>query len=182
MSKLLKTIKLKATEPALISEASDVLTGYIDSDFKNYGLDKDTPAEEKTVELYKMIENGIFKQIFTQPEKQWMTQGQVIEFVKNHKEDLKTSYGYTFFLLKKNGVFFVAFAYLDGHGRPGVYVRRFDYDFVWGPEFGSQFVVLQLDSKTPSSETSESLTLGSLDSRIKELENQVESLRKFLVF
>lgn len=147
--KHLKTINLLTTKGTkTIAQASDVFTSYIDSDFKKWNLDvQDKPTKAVNLDVFEMDKNGTFKDIFTNPDKQVMTQEQIIYFCKNHKEELHKDW-YTFFLFKRVGVLFVACVSLDDLGRLGVRVDPFSYDRTWLAECPRRFVAPQLVSKT----------------------------------
>ncbi len=167
----LKTITLKATKGTqTIANAKDVFTGYIDSDFVNWKLDqKEKPTKAMKLAVCEMTENGTYKQIFTDPEKMWVTQDQVIEFVKSHKEDLQQSW-YTFFLIKRDSDFFVVGVSLYSVLRPGVHVRGFADACVWRAEYRRRFVLPQLALENSESVTlrpSETLTLESAIKMVK---------------
>lgn len=131
--KKLTTVQLRATT-GKETIADSNLFSYIDSDFKNWGLnipDKETKA--MNLDIVELTKDATFGQMFKNPEKQTMTQGQILEFVKNHKENLCQNW-YTFFLFKVGNKFFVAFVSLGDDGGLEVHVREFSYDYVWGGE------------------------------------------------
>src|SRR3990167_7255960 len=140
------TIKLGATKgDKFIKDANDVFTYYISLDFKNYTA-KQKPTKIVNIEVNEMDKDGTFKDLFPYPEKQAMTQSQIIEFVKNHKEELNKDYG-NFFLFKDKGDFSVAFVDVYG-GQPGAYVYPFSNDVVWNATYQHRVFSLQLDPKT----------------------------------
>lgn len=164
--KKLKQITLKKTEgKKLIKDASDVFTSWIDSDFKNYGLTQQESTQKAVIcDIYEMDSDATFKQLFTDPENQWMTQEEVIQFYTDHTDDLRQDGYGTFFLLKKDTDFFVAIVDFDGGGRLCVYVYKFSDGRVWDAEGRHRIVVPQRSLKTLESESlssSESLTLKS---------------------
>ncbi|MBP9802792.1 MAG: hypothetical protein KBD14_00585 [Candidatus Pacebacteria bacterium] len=121
----------------------------IDSDFKNYRANEKGIATPKTlVEVHEFVKNGKFAQIFgslnSDLDKLCLTQDQILNFIKNHKNWLrKDGYG-TFFLFKSGEKFFVAFVRVDSLGL-SVCVDRFDRDSVWDAERQSRFVTPQLE-------------------------------------
>ena len=131
--KLLKqNLKIKETSgKKLIKDAKGF--AWIDNDFVNYGASGiGKPAKEIKVNVYDMDKNVIFKEIFTNPEEMYLTQEQILEFIKNHKEYLRT-YGYaTFFLFKSGDEFFVARASFGDGSRLRLGVYRLLVDGVWG--------------------------------------------------
>lgn len=139
--KKLKTIKLPVCKPALISDATGVFSGWIDSDFTKYGLDSDSKAKEMSVDVYQLTTNMTFTDMFSLPETMWLTQGQIIEFCKNHQDEiLKTGYD-NFFLLKKNDNFFVADVAARDDGRLNVRVDSLEYDSVWCARYQCRVIV-----------------------------------------
>ena len=130
--KHLKTIQLSKTSGKdLISKSSKVFKSYIDSDFTNWGLNKtQSPTEEMNVDVLELAKDSTFKEMFTNPEKQVMTQSQIISFCQNHVQDLRQGYYETFFLIKVNGKYFVVRVSVDSGGLR-VRVGRFEDDYVW---------------------------------------------------
>lgn len=137
----LETIQLKKIDDKTIAGATDVFT-YIDPDFKKYTRLQDTTLSD-TAAVFEMERDATFAQIFTEPEKMYLSQEQIIEFCRNHKDKLQ-KYSYTFFLFKYNGNFFVADVYVYSDGLY-VNVRPLSYDFVWLAEYRHRFVLLQLN-------------------------------------
>src|SRR3990167_1164082 len=114
--KYLKTVKLEAIKgDKTISQAKDLFSGYISPTFNNLNI-KDNPTKAQKIDIFEIDRDGTFKDFFTQPEKQVMTQEQVIEFCKNHRDDLKQGGAANFFLLKKHNDFFVADVRVYGRG------------------------------------------------------------------
>ena len=121
----------------------------IDNDFKNYGANEKGIATKKmAVEVHELVKNGKFTQIFgslnSDLDKLCLTQDQILNFIKNHKNWLrKDGYG-TFFLFKSNGKFFVADVDVVSGGLR-VLVCHFGIDYVWSAEDRYRFVVPQLE-------------------------------------
>jgi hypothetical protein len=150
MKSLYKDIKIPVQKAKLIKDSK--LFSYIDSDFNNLtGLD--ATFNEQNFEVLEMDKDATFKEIFTQPEKMAMTQDQILSFVENHKDKLRTNGYATFFLLKNNEDFFVVFVYLYDDGRLEVYVSPFSYGSVWRAGGRHRVVVpqLTLESSDPES-------------------------------
>lgn len=169
----LKTITIPALKGDLtITEASDVFTGYIDSDFKNWKTDVlSEKTSEAKISIFDLTENKTFAQIFTDPEKMCMTQAQIIYFVKNHKDLLRTDGYATFFLFKVGNEVFVAGVYFYGGGRLGVDVLRFSRGDVWGAENRHRIVVPQLALESSETEPltpsySDFLTLERIEKKL----------------
>ncbi len=150
--KLLSTqpIMLDATDgTATIPNAGDVFTGYIDPDFKDWGADEaSSPTPEMKAVVHEMTQNATFKQMFdslsAETKKLCMTQSQIIEFVKAHREHLRTDGYATFFLFKSKGKFFVAYVSFVDRGRLKVRVRRFERGSAWYADVRPRVVVPQL--------------------------------------
>lgn len=157
--KKLKTIKLKATKSKNISQAEDVFTGYIDSDFKNLN-NKQKETKAQTVEILEVDKDSTFAQMFTLPKNQILTQSQIIEFCKTYKDDLRQNGYSTFFLFEENNQFFVADVYVEDGGLE-VRVYEFLIDYVWDAGYRRRLVIPQLDSKTLIAD--DSLILKRLD-------------------
>lgn len=166
-TKLLETIKLPAVKAKLISGAEDVFNGYLSSSFDDF--EKDTKALAATVEVREMTQDANFKQIFEELgdlDKLALTQGQIIEFCKNHKDKLRDDGYATFFLMKKDTDFFVAGVLFGDYGRLEVCVDAFSRDSVWRAGCQRRVLSLQLETKTPKKD---SLTLETLDTLPKVL-------------
>lgn len=130
-----------------IAEAKDVFRGYIDSDFKNWGINIPCEDTEETVtDVYEMYRDGNFETLFGSllgdPHKLCLTQGQIKEFCCSHRDSLRQEGYSTFFLFEVKGGLFVASVFVDG-GRLGADVCRFDYDGVWSAGFRHRLVVKQ---------------------------------------
>lgn len=157
-TKLLKTERLPTCLPHTIFDAKDIFTGWIDSDFKNYGLTSDSSSEEKEIEVHELTENGTFKQIYDSLgrslDSMVMTQGQIIEFAKKMEKSDPYSY---FFLLKKGSEFFVARVRVFSDGLR-VFVGRLEDGYVWFAEYQHRIVVPQLALGTLEPSPSVTLT------------------------
>ena len=136
-------------EPEIIAGSDNIFEAGIDSDFVNWGADE--PGEstsETSVEVYEMIENGTYTQIFgslsRDVEKLCLTQAQIKNFVVKHKQWLRQDGYATFFLFKSKGHFFVANVYVDSDGELYVFVYRFVDDFAWYAGRRHRIVVPQL--------------------------------------
>lgn len=183
--KYITTIKLPKTPAKLISE-SDIFL-WIDPDFKSYGLSKSTNTSKPTdCSVYELDKDGSFKDIYARfpwgLDDMVMTQGQVLEFVKDNK-DLLSDFA-TFFLLKegKEGKeFFVAHVRRDV-GELGAGVDHFERERVWRALYRCRFVLPQLDSKNLKDD---SLTLKSFDpdtteARLQKIENWIKKEANFI--
>lgn len=74
--KFLKQINLKENKKP--AKPEDVFTGYLSSEFTSAGK----PTKSRTFEIYEKDKNAIFKELFTDPEKQVMTEDEITEFCK----------------------------------------------------------------------------------------------------
>jgi hypothetical protein len=77
-----------------------------------------------------------------------MEQGEIVDFVKKHRDKLHPNGWATFFLFKVNGEYFVAGVRVDGR-RLGAIVHRFDYSDVWGAAYRRRVVVPQRAALKP---------------------------------
>lgn len=164
----------KTTGKELIGESK--IFSWIDSDFKNYGCNvKEKPKKAVDVEVREMTENGTFKDIFAGDlDKLVLSQGQILEFVKNHK-DLLSKHWYTFFLFKVDGEYFVARVLFRGGGGLLVGVRRFSRDGVWFAERRHRMVVPKLILENSGPRSSDALTL-----LVQQLEKTLAAIKEAL--
>ncbi len=128
-----------------IVRAKEIFRSFIDSDFKNWGLDKEQDVSEETeVKVYELKQDANFSQMFnslnTDLEKLCLTQSQIIYFCERHSENLRQDGYATFFLFKENNEFFVAGVGV-GSGGLGVRVYRFEGGGVWRAECAHRLVV-----------------------------------------
>lgn len=157
LKKLEENIVLKATSGReTIARADDVFIGYIDSDFEKWNLDKKGGKTEETkIAVLEMTQDGTFEQIFgsisNDKDSLCLTQNQIIEFMRSHKDKLNKDW-YTFFLFKEGNDFFVAGVRFCGDG---LYVRvyRLSRGCVWLAEGGRRVVVPQLALKNSEADT-----------------------------
>ena len=143
-----ETITLKPTDgKESIAKARNLFLGWLDSDFKMWGLDMESGSTmEMNVTVHELIKAGDYRKIFgslsDDPKKLCLTQPQIIQFVKNHRKWL--SENWTFFLFEANGELFVADVNLNADGNLLVHVNRFSNDFAWSAEDRRRIVVPQL--------------------------------------
>jgi hypothetical protein len=145
-----RSLGLTAVIPATtgkrtIAQAKGLFTGYLDPDFKNWGLDVAGEAKPETkVESLELAKDGTFKDFFTSHLDKWvMTDEQIIWVVENRPDLLIQNGSANFFLMKKRNEFFVAYVYWD-EGGLGAYVRRLSNDGVWNAGYRHRIVVPQL--------------------------------------
>ena len=138
-----------------IAERSDLFQGWIDSDFKNYGLVlKQVPTVATKVQVLEQVKDGKFADIYTIPncslDSLCFTQVQISLFVEKHKNWLRTGGYGTFFLFKEKvdgkDKFFVVCVYFGDRGQLSVGVYSVSCDFVCYAECLHRFVIPQLAS------------------------------------
>ena len=128
-------------------DAKDVFA-HIDPDFKNWGADEKGPETGETaVDVYEMVKDATFSQMFRKlnvdARKLCLTQHQIKNFVKKHRNWLRTDGYATFFLFESKGNLFVAYVVFYSDGELGVRVYRFGNLSVWYAEYRPRVVVLQ---------------------------------------
>jgi hypothetical protein len=182
MKILKQNIKIPAlTGKRTIAKATDLFTGWIDLDFKNWSTDvKGIKTKATELACLEIEKNGTFKDIFETYSKDLdslvLTEDQIIEYVEKN-QDLIHDW-YTFFLFKVNDEFFVARVYGDD-GELKARVYRFSYEFVWGAEYRCRVVIPQLALKTSSAislEPSATLSLEAAIAKVKEAGYQVSKI------
>lgn len=137
-----------------VAGAKNLFTGYLSSDFKNWGTDlPDKPTADQPVEIYEMVEDGDFKTIFGSLERpigsMLLTQSQIIAFCRDHSDKLRKEGFATFFpfkvgeeILPDLSNVFVADVYVYGRGlHAGVY--RFSDGGVWHGGYRHRVVLPQ---------------------------------------
>ncbi len=128
-------------------DAKDVFA-HIDPDFKNWGADEKGPETGETaVDVYEMVKDATFSQMFRKlnvdARKLCLTQHQIKNFVKKHRNWLRIDGYATFFLFESKGNLFVARVSFGSGGRLDVHVYRFGSLRVWHAECRHRVVVLQ---------------------------------------
>lgn len=139
------SVTLASTKGSVtIAEAKDVFSGDIDPNFQKWGTNvagQDT--ETKAVEIHEMKNYGTFAQHFNSlgdPRSLCLTQGQIVEFCRTHRDQLcQISYG-NFFLFEVKGELFFALV-LVCDGKLNVYVNHFVNDGVGRVGFPHRVVV-----------------------------------------
>lgn len=170
--KKITTLTLSATKGTqTIAKAKDVFTSLIDYDFVNWKTDiKEKDTKKTQLEVYEMTTDATFSQIFTQPDKMTLTQGQIIKFCKNHKSVLKQDNYGTLFLFKVGEEFFVACVYVYSDDRLSVYVYRLSFGNVWYAGDGRRVVLPQLTTKYLEIDTLTPSHSDTLEKRLKNVE------------
>ncbi|MFA7702785.1 MAG: hypothetical protein WCX80_05020 [Patescibacteria group bacterium] len=135
---------------ATIANAANTFKSYLDSDFKDRGLD--TPGLETPeilVDIHEIIEDANFSQIFTglnpDLDKLVLTQAQIIRFCEKHPTWLRQEENATLFLTKVNGEYFVVSVCVYSDGLD-VDVNRFEDGSVWRAGARHRLVAPQLIS------------------------------------
>jgi hypothetical protein len=131
-----------------LANAKD-LFAHIDPDFKNWKADEKGSATPITpVQVYEMTKDATFQQMFgslsSDSKKLCLTQSQIIEFVKKHRNWLRTDGYTTLFLFESNNQLFVAGVDVASGGALEVLVARFGFPSVWGAGGRHRLVVPQL--------------------------------------
>ena len=127
----------------ILANAKDVFA-WIDKDFVNWGANETGQATESIpVAVYEMAKNANFKDMFGSLGNPDLTQAQIKDFVKQHRDWLRTDGYGTFFLFKSNGNMFVADVRVVFDGLH-VGVDRFGYSYVWNAAGRHRVVVPQL--------------------------------------
>lgn len=143
----LETVTLAPTKGNVtLAKAKKVFTSWLDSDFKNWGTDvsgEDTSGTK--VDVHEMVRDGNYKTLFGSlgdPRKLCLTQGQIEEFCRSHRDSLRQECYGTFFLFEVKDELFVAHVRVDG-GELEAFVRRFAYSYVWRAVNRHRLVVKQ---------------------------------------
>lgn len=155
MLKKLNTITIPQTDTEqVIAHASDVFS-WIDPDFENWKTNVSVKGTTlpTTFDIYELTEDKTLAQIFTDPKKQFMTQSQIIEFCKNHKDQLRDDGYGNLFLFKVDKKFFVVSVYVRSVGKLRASVRHLDNDSVWYTECRRRVVIPQLPLESLESES-----------------------------
>lgn len=168
----------KTTGKELIINEKTLFSGYLDSGFRSIKNNEKTINTEMAV--LELDKNVTFVRMFTHPEEMYVTQGQVIDFINNHKDKLiQNGYG-NFFLLKSNNEFFVANVYVYDVGGLEVYVDSFSDDYIWYGDFRHYVFLPQQSLKYFESSSLDTSIPLSLDDAIKLLkENGYKITREF---
>lgn len=135
-----------------IAEANEVFPGYLDPNFQKWGTNKPSgnATEPTLAEVYELQKKAIFKQMFGSlgniDDLCW-EQGQIIDFVKNHRDKLHPKGYSTFFPFKVEGLKepLVAIVFQNA-GELEASVCWFGYGRVWRGGGRLWLVVPQLES------------------------------------
>lgn len=129
-----------------IAAAKEVFTGHIDSGFQDLGTDivgNDTLAQ--VVDVLEISQDSTFAQYFNtlgDPYSLCLTQGQIVEFCRTHRNQFQQCRYYTFFLFQVKGELFVI-GIRERAGKLSVDLNPFDYDHVWFARLCHRVVVKQ---------------------------------------
>ena len=142
----LESVTLAPTKGSVtLAEAEDVFT-WLDSDFKKWRTN--VPGEdtdEALVDVHEMTHDGTHKTLFGSlgdPRQLALSQGQVVEFCRNHRDSLQLNNYGTFFLFEVNGKLFIANVCVDVR-RISAAVQSFYIDRVWNADQRHRLVVQQ---------------------------------------
>jgi hypothetical protein len=127
-----KMIIIKAVDgQTTIASSNDVFTG---GKYGSFGNAPSQPTKDTSVKVYEMVKDGAYAQIFggmsDDINRLCLTENQIVRFVQDHRDWLRTEGYGTFFLYKEGEEFFVARVYLSSVG-PGVGRDRLSDDVVW---------------------------------------------------
>jgi hypothetical protein len=131
----------------ILADATDF--AYRDSDLKNWGADEKGPATSETfVEVHEIAKDATFSQMFgslnADVSKLCLTQHQIKNFARKHRNWLRTDGYATFFLFESRKQFFVAGVEFNSDDELDVGVGRFKGGCVWDAEGRHRVVVPQL--------------------------------------
>lgn len=160
------TLALKALDgKRLIYNSKKTFKSYIDPNFKKWNLNKTGMATPETlVQVSEMVGDGTFMKIFSSLpgtwNQKWVSQNQVIEFCETLSNWLRHDEYTTIFLIKKDegkpieeanpqDNLVVVYVLVDSDGLR-VYVRRFEYDYVWDGKCRHHVVSPQLTVPLPA--------------------------------
>lgn len=161
----IKSVLCKITSKPLILDPTDGtetlanandLFSHIDPDFNNWGTNKKgASTQQQFVDVYEMTNDATFAEMFgslsNNPDQLCLTQAQIKQFVKKHRDKLCIDGFTTFFLFKgkkmkgvKSSQLFVAGVGVVSGGGLWVSVHRFGRSFVWPAGDRLRVVVPQL--------------------------------------
>lgn len=112
-----------------IAEATEVFTGYVDPNFQKWGTSQAGADTEATlVDVLEMSKDGIYKQLFGSLGRDvrslCLSQPQIVEFCRSHREHLRQEGFGTFFLFEVNNELLVANVHVV-EGRLRAYIDFF---------------------------------------------------------
>jgi hypothetical protein len=149
-----ETLLLYPTDGTQSIGHSSAVFGWIDPDFKNWGLNtgSNLATEETAVQVNEIIKNGTFRKIFGSLggnlDALCLTQDQIVQFCQKHPSWLRSDGDKTFFLFKVGAKFFVAYVYVYDDGSLFVRVHKLANDRVWAAGYQRRVVVPQLEPAT----------------------------------
>jgi len=148
--RFLETVNLAPTSGShTIEEAGEIFTGGVDPNFRLWGTNtSDNFTLETKIDVYEMKKGGSFQTIISSLRVDLrslcLTQGQIVEFARTHRHQLR-QHGYgTFFLLEANNELFVArVSVLGDLFYVDVLLYRFGDGRVWDADYQLRLVVPQ---------------------------------------
>lgn len=141
-----QTIVIRSTTgEKTFAKAKEIFTAFLDADFERWGTNvPSAPTGETPVVVHEMIQDAKFAQMFIGDlDRLCLSQEQIIDFVVDHRNWLRTDGYGTFFLFKVGTEFFVARVYVRAGGLEAS-VRRLSDDYVWRADYGHRVVIPQL--------------------------------------
>lgn len=145
-------IVLAATDgTATIAKAMNTFKGHISDDFKDYGTDKPSgPTSQQAVTCYEPRKDATHADMFgslgNDLDKLCLTQGQIIDFCKNHPDKLLLEECSNLFLFKVGAKYFVARVRVSEFNLLEAHVYRFESPGVWHTNYRRRVVVPQLQA------------------------------------
>jgi hypothetical protein len=127
------------------------LFNYIDPDFENWNVDEGV-TDSVPLKAVKQGKDFTFKEVFN--DTHYCSQEDVIKWVEENKEEIKsTNYNYFFLLKNKEGARFIAYVF-EWRGELEVRVDELSHDSVWSASNGDVVLFPQtnkpLETHTPS--------------------------------
>ena len=133
----------------IANDGKKLFSGYLDSDFRNWGANETGGSTPETaVTVYEMKEDAnhatMFGSLSDNVESLVLTQDQILTFVEENRDKLRTGGYATFFLFKSEGKLFIVYVCVYDDGSLKASVLRFDNDIVWNAPDRRRVVVPQL--------------------------------------
>ena len=128
-----------------LGQATDVFR-YIDRNFERWNCNVvGAPTQETPVRVYEMARDSTFQELFggfgVALESLVLTQAQIKQFAKHHRDWLKKGGNGTFFLFRVGNEFIVAAVYFFSDGGLGIRVRGLALDRVFRAQKRHRLVV-----------------------------------------
>lgn len=132
---------------AVLADAGDVFSGFLDSDLKNWNTNvTGTDTDETGADVYEMKQDGDYRTLFgsfgIDVSLLCWQQGQIKEFCRTNRHMLRQGGYGTLFVFEANKKLFVASVFVHD-GELGLSVYRFEYGHVWRAGYRHRLVVPQ---------------------------------------